>query len=175
MSRVTSKPAAPAGAHHRAIDITASNHAFVRELGGLLRANSTRDTRGMPGFVADIPTLPSILVPPLLQVYPPLLRKLVGNEADCVVAHSAGFGMILSDAQTPVACVTVGRAYQRTALLLRRAGLVDAMITAAVSHDDIRAGIERVLGLEHRIRLLFRFGYPAPGVRRHTPRQPLKD
>lgn len=160
-------------AHHRAIDITTSNSAFVRELSSQLRANTTQQMRGMPGFVADIATLPSIIVPPLLQVYPPLLRKLVADEADRVVAHSAGFGMILSDVHTPDGDVNVGRAYQRVALLLRGAGMVDAMITAAVSFDDIRLHLQRALGLGREIRLLFRFGYARPGARRHTPREPL--
>lgn len=161
-------------AHQRAIDETASDAAFVRELARFLKPNTTRCVRGMPGFVADVPTLPSLVAPPLLQIFPALMRPLVSKEAERVVARSAGFGTITSDDHTPAGDVGVGRAYQRTALRLRQAGVVDAMITASIGLAPIRSALQGTLGLAHEMRLLFRFGYAPPGLRRHTPREPLE-
>lgn len=145
---------------------------FLRELSRWLRPNNTFEPDGMPGFIAGLSQLASIIGRKLISFLPLLSRKQIAKDANHL-ERGPVIGVISSANDEPTDHIRAGELYQKLALLCTKEGISITPMTAIVE-SNLRPELTELFEskLTHP-QMFFRMGYGL-GPRYHTPRRPVE-
>lgn len=152
----------------------AENPMFREELSFWLRRNDTKGGDGMPGFVAQLSLIQSIVGKKLMKYFPPLPKIQVKKDARHL-SRGPVIGMISSSGNTPTDHILTGEKYQELALKCTKNGLSLTPMTALIERPDFHRQLRNIFreSKPHQ-QMFFRLGY-SKGERYHTPRKPIED
>lgn len=149
----------------------ASSKEFRKELARWLRPNFTRSFDGMPGFVAQVPTILSVLGPHVLPHVQLAAFKQVEKDSD-KIRHSSAIGIVYSNDSSEATWISVGRIYELAALLASRLGIAMTPMAALVE-DSFGAEYLGTLKKNLLPQFFFRLGYSGSKTQLHTPRREI--
>lgn len=149
----------------------AETKEFRAELVRWLRPNFTTAFDGMPGFVANVPTIVSVLGPLVLPYSRLAAQKQVEKDGD-KLQMSPAFGVIFSTRNTTESWIEVGEVYELVALLACSSGL--SMTPMAALVED-QSGAKFLTKFQNNLlaQFVFRIGYSRGETPRHTPRRAI--
>lgn len=152
----------------------AKNPSFRKELGNWLKRNDTVDGEGMPGFVASLSLVQSIIGKKLMKLLPPLPKVQVRKDAKHL-ERGPIIGMISSDKNTPCEHILTGKKYQELSLMSVKNGLSITPMTALIENPEYHPELREIFQeSKQNQQMFFRLGY-SKAERYHTPRRPIED
>lgn len=143
---------------------------FRLELSKWVRNNKTKQFDGMPGFVQEIPTPPSMLAKHIIKRIN--VSKDQSNKDTKRILHSPNLILVNIKDDSPTALLDAGRLYARICILAQQHGLASSGLGTAIIDPIARDEIIKKLRVTGKPIAIIRVGKAAKAAR-HTPRWPL--
>jgi nitroreductase len=144
--------------------------SFGKELSKWLRYNGTKQTDGMPAFVAGIRGLKQVLMKKMVASNPRAFQKLGSSDA-ALISNSPVVGAVFTKQDDEMAWLTAGMAYEYMALEAVRQNLHLAPMAAMIESPSAAAELKKVFNCKGYFpQVFFRLGY-ADNPPYHTPRR----
>ncbi len=131
---------------------------FRRELSSYLKSNSTRSSVGMPGFGFGFPTPLALLAPTFIRFFN--MERPAQKQNIALFEKTAGVLVISTANDTEVDWLSVGRVYERIALLATQTGMVTAPWAATIQIGEHYREIQKILNMTERPQFFARLGFP---------------
>lgn len=144
---------------------------FRRELSDWVRSNVTTKYDGMPGFVQEMPTPPSLLAKHIIRHID--ISKTQAKADAARVAHAPTLILVTMRDNTPTAMFDAGRLFARLCIQAQREGLATSGVAAAVINEQTRRQVTDRFALDSYPIAVLRVGI-ATKAARHSPRWPLE-
>jgi nitroreductase len=151
--------------------IQMSDKGFRRELAGWVRANNSHDRDGMRGYGFGFSDFMSHAGPFVIRTFD--IGRTQGAK-DKRLAEKAPALLVLATAtDSPPHWLATGVALVRALLRLSAAGATASFLNQPIEVAELRADLERKVGVEGFPQLLLRCGYGPPV--QTEPRRPVED
>ncbi len=159
-----------AGQYRQAAYEMSADRLFRDELSQWLRANNTKRSDGMPGFVSGLPMLMSWVGPVVIRYF--VLPLKIQSIKDAKNLNSApAVGIIAGSQDDTLSWINAGIAYQLIALVSRKFGISTTPMAALVENQNYPTFLKSFFKIPKLTpHMFFRLGYS--GNREiHTPRR----
>ncbi len=157
----------------KAVIILGKQITFAKELAQWLRTTDTKADDGMPGFVAGLSNIQTIIGKFVFNNIPGALAILALKDKKLILS-SPMVGVITSSGNTPTEFIDVGRLYQLMAVTAISMNIHSTIMHAVVENLNTNKELAEVFKLreDEKIQLFFRMGYSSI-AEYHTPRRHL--
>jgi hypothetical protein len=144
---------------------------FRVELSKWVRNNLTKQHDGMPGFVQDIPTPPSLLAKHVIKNID--ISKSQAKKDSGRILHSDNLIIIVVKNSTDTALLNAGRLYAQICVLAQKNGIATSGLGTAIIDPESNKEIVKQYKLLGKPVAIMRIG-KAQKTARQTPRWPLQ-
>lgn len=155
-----------------ATKILMGDPGFRKELSRWVRNNRTGQFDGMPGYVQEMPLLPSLVGSAVIRRFD--ISKTQARKDAGRVRASPALMFIAVDSADAAGFFDAGRLYARLAVRAQAQGLATSGIAAAVLEPGSRERVAEQLGIDRQPIAVMRIGFPTVQAR-PSPRHPLAD